>query len=249
MLRVVKIGGNVTDSPGLLGGFLEEFTSLESPKILVHGGGKHATRLAGRLGIENNMIDGRRITDATMLDIVIQCFTAVNKKLVAQLQALGNRAVGLSGADLNCIRAKKRIHPEVDYGYVGDIEKVNFGGIQALLDNGVVPVFCALTHDGNGQLLNTNADTIASAIAGNSDQESELIYCFEKNGVLTDENEAKSVIDVLNQTNYQTFLQSGVIHSGMKPKLDNAFEALRNGVKQVRITNYRLLDKGTEIQL
>ncbi len=249
MLRVVKIGGHVIDSPELLHEFLTGFSRIEGPKILVHGGGKDATRMAEQLGIENKIIEGRRITDAAMLEVVIQSFTKLNINIVSQLQQFGTSAIGLSGADFDCIRAKKRSHPEIDYGFVGDIVNVNFEGIQSLLHLGMTPVFCALTHDGNGQLLNTNADTIASSIAQYSTLATELIYCFEKGGVLKNENDEKSVMDTVSLQSYKKYLDTGIIHGGMKPKLDNAFDALNKGVLQVRITHYSSLLGGTQVQL
>ncbi len=249
MLRVIKIGGQVIDSPELLRKFLVEFSALEGPKILVHGGGIDATRMAKRLGIEIKMNDGRRITDASMLEVVIQSFTSLNKRIVSQLQGFGTTAIGLCGADMDSIRAKKREHTEIDYGFVGDIVNVDFSAIQKILDLGVTPVFCALTHDGNGRLLNTNADTIASALAQNSGIATELVYCFEKKGVLENENDEESLIKSFTRSTYNEYLETGVIHSGMKPKLYNAFDALEKGVRKVRITHFTSLSGGTEVKL
>lgn len=239
-LTVVKIGGNVIDHPEHLSGFLKQFAALQGAKILVHGGGKLATQLAEQLGIPAQLIDGRRITDAETLRQVTMVYAGlINKNIVAQLQALQNNAIGLSGADANMIQAKKRVHETIDFGFVGDLDStsVSAEGLRKILAQGLTPVFSAITHDGNGQLLNTNADTIASAIAIALAQhfETTLIYGFEKKGVLLDVNANHSVISFINPESYSELKKQGSIHSGMLPKLDNAFAAINQGVKKVII--------------
>ena len=197
-LKIVKIGGNVIDNPQALTSFLTVFSSIKGPKILVHGGGKSATALAKKTGLEVQMVDGRRITDAATLELITMVYAGkINKTIVAQLQALDCNALGFTGADANTITSEKRPVSTLDYGFVGDVKNVETSTLELLLNHGVSPVFCALTHDQNGQLLNTNADTIASelAIAFASQFEVELYYCFEKNGVLKDVNDDSSVIE------------------------------------------------------
>ena len=255
-LTIIKIGGNVIDDPKSLDQFLTDFAQITEPAILVHGGGKIATQIGNKLGIEAKMVDGRRITDAETLDLVTMVYGGLtNKKIVAQLQAKGFNAIGLTGADGNVMLAKKRPVKQIDYGFVGDIngEGVNTTLLKSLLNQGVNPVFCALTHDGEGHMLNTNADTIASvlAVAMSREFEVELVYCFEQPGVLSN-FENKVVIPVLEPKNYQEYKDSGVINSGMIPKLDNAFDALNAGVKSVRIIQFSDLNKleaGTLIRL
>ena len=237
-LYVVKIGGNVIDNPEDCARFLGSFANLPSPKILVHGGGKVATQMAARLQIDTQMVEGRRITDKAMLDVVTMVYGGlVNKNLVAQLQALFCNAIGLTGADGGIIRSVKRPVKTIDYGFVGDIEAVNAVQINALLSSGLVPVIAPLTYSNQGLLLNTNADTMASAtaVALSSLFETKLIYCFEKKGVLSDPDDDNSVIDSLNPSNYASYKSLGVIYKGMIPKLDNAFNALHEGVTTVTI--------------
>lgn len=238
-VSIVKIGGNVTENPEMLRQFLEQFVGLEGQKILVHGGGKRATELANKMGIPITMLEGRRITDAPNLELVVMVYAGwINKNVTAKLQALGGNAIGISGADANAIKATKRPASPVDYGFVGDIEPdgVNTKVFNNWIEQGIVPVVCAITHDGNGQLLNTNADTIAAqlAMALAPQHEVNLMYCFEKDGVLDAEEHA---IPELNITTYQELKQQGVIHSGMIPKLDNAFEVLNASVAAVTITS------------
>ncbi|WP_420388428.1 acetylglutamate kinase [Roseivirga sp.] len=255
-LTIIKIGGNVIDDPKSLDLFLADFAKRTEPTILVHGGGKIATQIGNQLGIEARMVDGRRITDAETLDLVTMVYGGlVNKKIVAQLQANGINAIGLTGADGNSMLAKKRPVKEIDYGFVGDVvpEGVNINLLVSLLNQGIRPVFCALTHDGQGNMLNTNADTIASvlAVALSKSFDVELVYCFEQPGVLSD-FESKTVIPVLDPDNYHEYKNSGIINSGMIPKLDNAFDALNAGVGQVRIIHFSSLNNnqsGTIIQL
>lgn len=242
-LKVFKIGGNVIDSKVDLQLFLEAFTKVQGSKILVHGGGKKANEWLIKLGIEPTMVDGRRITDDLTLEVVTMVFGGLNKQITAKLQGLGCNTIGLSGADLNIIPAEKRIHGEIDFGWVGDptieAHKETDSGILNLihlLESEITPVFCALTHDRKGHLLNTNADTVASTIAGKLSVffDIELIYCFEKDGVLMDE---KMVIPQLSRVEFEQLKDKGIIHSGMLPKITNAFEAIDLGVSQVKIKN------------
>lgn len=239
-LHIIKIGGNVIDNSESLHHFLKDFTGLDGYKILVHGGGKVATQLQEELGIETKMVDGRRITDIETLRVVTMVYGGlINKNIVAQLQQFGTNAIGLTGADGNFIRTKKRPVKTIDYGYVGDIDEqsIDPGNIGKLLESGFTPVFCAITHDGEGQLLNTNADTIASALAVALAKryETTLIYCFEKKGVLHDINDEESVIREIDPKKYEELKQHQIIHSGMLPKLDNAFTAINCGVAAVII--------------
>jgi acetylglutamate kinase len=239
-LYVIKIGGNVIDNSENLYHFLKDFEKLDGFKILVHGGGKVATQVAEDLGIEARLVDGRRITDIETLRVVTMVYGGlINKNIVAQLQRFGNNAIGLTGADGNFIRAKKRPVKTIDYGFVGDIDEnsINPDNISRLMKAGFTPVFCAITHDGEGQLLNTNADTIASALAVNlsSLYETTLIYCFEKRGVLQDIDDDDSLIREINPGHYEELKTQRIIHSGMLPKLDNAFTAIACGVQAVII--------------
>ena len=226
---------------------LFRFAQLPGFKVLVHGGGRSATAMAERLGIETKMVDGRRITDSNMLEVVTMVYGGlVNKNIVAQLQANGMNAIGLTGADLNYMQAVKRPVKTVDYGFVGDVESVQVDTLKLLVETGVVPVLAPLTHDKKGQLLNTNADTIAAeaAIGFSKYFEVELVFCFEKPGVLEDSENDSSVIKSLNYSQFKKLQMSGAIHAGMIPKLDNSFNAIKKGVKQVRITNIEGLTTG-----
>lgn len=238
-LQVFKIGGKVVENSKHLSTFLGAFSKLEDNKILVHGGGKWVSDMSQKLGIEVKMIDGRRITDADTLEVVKMMLAGVaNKNVVSNLQAYGCNAIGLTGADGNSILANRRpMTNGIDYGFVGDVKKVNHIVIRDLLSAGLVPVFTAMTHDGKGKMFNTNADTIASSVAVSmaNDFKVELNYCFEFNGVLKDINDPSSVISVINPMIYNELKDNGVINSGMIPKIDNAFDALREGVKAVRI--------------
>lgn len=239
-LTIVKVGGNVVEDPALMASLLNDFKSITGNKMLVHGGGKAATSLAGRLGIESRMVDGRRITDLEMLEVVTMVYGGlINKRVVAGLQSLGMNALGLTGADLDLIRARKRQVEEVDFGYVGDIETVNTRELQQLLAENVVPVVAPLTHDGKGQMLNTNADTIAAqlAIELSSRFRVFLFYCFEKRGVLADPLDEESVIPILSESLFLENQELGTISSGMIPKLQSGFKALHQGVGEVLITN------------
>lgn len=243
-LTLIKIGGNIIDNPSELTQFLADFSKIEGYKVLVHGGGKSATKMAQSIGLTPKMIDGRRITDQPMLDVVVMIYAGeINKNVVAQLQANHTNAMGFSGADGNLIQSTKRNHPTIDYGFVGDVQKVNTKLLETLISNGIVPVFCAITHDGNGQLLNTNADTIASelAIALAEVFDVTLNYCFEKAGVLTDVEDENSVIQQINSGLYTKLKEEGAIHSGMIPKLDNCFNSLSKGVQKIKIGHHRML--------
>ncbi|WP_299529575.1 acetylglutamate kinase [Ulvibacterium sp.] len=244
-LAVVKIGGNVIENKEELSGFLNLFAQMESPKILVHGGGKKATQILKKMGITPKMEGGRRITDAESLEVVTMVYGGLaNKTIVAKLQAQACNAIGLSGADADAIRAHKRPVKEIDYGFAGDIDIVNTEAIANLLHSGFVPVFCALTHNGKGQLLNTNADTIASEIAigmGHS-YETTLYYCFEKRGVLSDMTDDNSVIETIDYKNYMELREKGIISQGMLPKLENCFHALQKNVHKVCIGAISMID-------
>jgi len=237
-LSIVKIGGHVIDDPSALYPFLENFSALEGLKILVHGGGRLATDLQEKLGVPVYMEYGRRVTDEDTLKIVTMVYAGlINKTIVAQLQALNCNAIGLSGADANCISAVKRENGEVDYGFAGDITKINNEVLEGLLENDLVPVFSAITHNNAGQLLNTNADTIASALAMALSKSyiTHLVYCFEKNGVLRDAKDESSVIHELNKKKYEEFKKKKYITDGMIPKMENAFAALAAGVQFVHV--------------
>ena len=239
-LFIIKIGGNVIDKPADLNAFLLQFAALPNPKILVHGGGKIATDFSEQLGIKAQMIDGRRVTDEVMLKIVVMVYAGlVNKNIVAQLQQLGQNALGLTGADANVIQAKKRAAGQIDYGFVGDISpnSINTEVVQMFLNQQISPIFSPIAHDKNGQLLNINADTIAACLAKSlcSFYKVRLIYGFEKAGVLSNPNDDNSVISYINEGNFTEYKKSGIISGGMIPKLENAFDALNSGVALVQI--------------
>jgi acetylglutamate kinase len=238
---IVKIGGNILDNPVRLQAFLVDFAQLPDPKILVHGGGKIASALGQKLGITPKMVEGRRITDAETLDLVTMVYGGlVNKNVVAKLQALGCNAIGLTGADANIIPAQKRPVREIDYGYAGDVsspESINADALEFMLEAGLTPVFAPLTHDAKGSMLNTNADTIASVLATAlaPKYKVQLVYSFEKKGVLQDAEDDASVISHITSGKYKSLKETGVVNAGMVPKLDNAFAALQRGVAQVLI--------------
>lgn len=237
-LIVVKIGGNVIDNPQALDTFLKDFSQIKGNKILVHGGGKIATEIGNKLGQEAIMVEGRRVTDKAMLETVTMVYGGlINKNIVAKLQGLGNNAIGLSGADGNSILCVKRPVKDVDYGFVGDVKDVNNSFLTHLLTGNLVPVMCPLSHDGNGSMLNINADTVATTLAKamSKNFSTTLLYCFELKGVLSNFEDKTSVIDQINAQTYQELKSSGVISKGMIPKLDNSFDAIRNGVKKVII--------------
>lgn len=240
MINVVKIGGNVIDNPEALTSFLKDFAALKGKKILVHGGGKEATRMSESMGVKANMIDGRRVTDRQTLDIVTMVYAGlINKRIVAALQRLGCDAVGLTGADGNVMPATRRRPNPVDYGYVGDIDasKVNDSFLRVLLEAGKVPVHCAICHDGEGGLLNCNADSIAAAMALGASRigEVRLTYCFEKAGVMTDVNDESSVIPLVTSESFRRLKDEGIVAAGMIPKLENALKSAAEGVSEVRI--------------
>lgn len=250
ILRIFKIGGNVITEASELNHFLKDFSSIRGQKILVHGGGKRVSELSRKLGLEVKMVEGRRITDAATLEIVKMVLPGlVNKNIVADLQAFGCNAIGLTGADGDLIRAEKRpLKDGHDYGYVGNITRVSGQAISQLLDLSLIPVFTAMTHDGNGQLYNTNADTIASVLAIEMSKyyAVELYYCFEKQGVLKDLTNNNSLIKKITSENYPELKSAGLIHSGMIPKIDTAFEALHQGVKKIYICHYAVVKSITE---
>jgi acetylglutamate kinase len=238
-LTVIKVGGKIVEEEATLNQLLADFSAIEGYKVLVHGGGRSATKLAAQLGIESKMVNGRRITDAETLKVVTMVYGGlVNKNIVAGLQAKGVNAMGFTGADMNVIRSVKRPVKEVDYGFVGDVEKVNAELLGSLIRQGVVPVMAPLTHDGQGSMLNTNADTIAGETAKALAElfDVTLVFCFEKKGVLSDENDDDSVIPVITPELFQEYVDKGIIQGGMIPKLENSFSAIDAGVSQVVIT-------------
>ena len=239
-LTIIKVGGKVVEEEKSLQQLLADFSNLPGKKILVHGGGRSATAMAQKLGIESKMVNGRRITDEAMLQVVTMVYGGlVNKNIVAGLQANRCNAIGLTGADMNVIQAVKRPVVDIDYGFAGDVTGVNAVGLKNLIEQGVTPVMAPLTHDQKGSMLNTNADTIASevAIALSQFYDTQLVFCFEKNGVLEDAENDDSVIPVLTPDNYEEYKSTGVIKDGMIPKLDNGFAALNKGVSLIRIVN------------
>lgn len=238
MIHVVKIGGNIIDNKEALQQFLNDFASIQGSKILIHGGGKIATEVAGKLGITQQMVDGRRITDALTLDVITMVYAGlINKNLIASLQSLGCESIGVCGADGNLISAQKRDVKDVDYGLVGDHLIVNTSFLSTLLQSDKTVVIAPITHDTKGQLLNTNADTIAESIASAlAEKEAvQLIYCFDKKGVLEDVNDENSVIKSLNDSQVAILKSEGKIHSGMIPKIDNALKTIQKGVQTVII--------------
>ncbi len=256
-ISIIKIGGNIIDNEANLASFLNAYAAVEGKKILIHGGGKLATKMASDLNIPQQMVDGRRITNAATLKIVTMVYAGyINKNIVAALQSKNIQAIGICGADANIIRAHKRINAGTDYGFVGDIDVVDSKKIIQLLEAGLSLVVAPITHDGAGQLLNTNADSVAQAIATavSSMYEVSLVYSFEKKGVLSDIQNNDSVIPVINPENYTSLKASGQVNEGMIPKLDNAFEALQKGVNRVIIGDALDIEKliagkaGTTIQ-
>jgi len=251
-LTIIKVGGKVVEEPESLSALLDQFKKISGNKLLVHGGGSTATVIADKLGLETQMVDGRRITDAGMLEVVTMVYGGlVNKRIVAGLQARGINAVGLTGADFNLIEAHKRPVADIDFGFVGDIDDVNVSELRLLIDENVVPVIAPLTHDGKGQILNTNADTIAAELATELANRYSvyLFYCFEKKGVLTHPDDDSSVIYDLDQELFNKYTRENVISEGMIPKLDNGFRAKRKGVKEVLITNPENISTGRGTRL
>ena len=252
-LTVIKVGGKIVEEAETLQALLNDFAAIEGHKVLVHGGGRSATKIAAQLGIETQMVNGRRITDADMLRVVTMVYGGlVNKNIVAGLQARGINAVGLTGADMNVILSDKRPVKDIDYGFVGDVKQVDGERLASLIQSGIVPVMAPLTHDGKGNILNTNADTIAGetakALATYFDVT--LVYCFEKKGVLRDEADDDSVISHINRQQFAELVEQGVVQGGMIPKLENAFQAIDAGVKEVIITAADAIDgcQGTKIR-
>ena len=255
-LFIIKVGGNIIDDQEKLASFLKDFATISSPlqgmgAILVHGGGKIATDVGNKLGIESKYINGRRITDDATIDVVTMVYSGlVNKKMVAQLQSIGCNAMGLTGADANLIPASKRPVKEIDYGWVGDIDtkKLPAHSWQLLLDSDFVPVLAPLTHDNEGHILNTNADTIASsvAVALSGLYDVRLVYCFEKKGVLENVEDENSVITLITKEKYQQLLAEEKLFAGILPKIDNAFAAIQNGVKEVLIGDAKDLIENTK---
>lgn len=259
-LFVVKIGGNVIDDSAKLDAFLKDFTAIKSKKILVHGGGKIATAVGEKLGIVSKYVDGRRMTDDGTIDLVTMVYGGlVNKQIVAKLQSINCNAIGITGADANLLPAKKRPVKEIDFGWVGDIEidKINPEFWKLFLENGLTPVVAPLTHDAEGHILNTNADTIASviAVALSSFYKTNLVFCFEKNGVLENVNDEHSIISKLTFNDYSSLKNSDKLFAGILPKIDNAFDAINKGVNEIIIGNSNELSSlingtgGTKISL
>ena len=253
-IHVIKIGGNIIDNPDALNSFLTSFASITGFKILVHGGGKIATQMAKNVGIETQMVDGRRVTDEKSLQIVTMVYAGwINKSIVANLQSKKCNALGLTGPDGGLIKAKKRNPIPIDFGFVGDIVGLNVKGINDLLNIGLSPIFAPITADDEGQLLNTNADTLAQSIAMglSSDFDVDLVYCFEKRGVLKDPADNNSVISMINQASYEKLKREGIVTEGMIPKLENALLAVSQGVKVVRLCHADDLNdanQGTQIK-
>lgn len=251
-LTIIKIGGKLLDDEAVLNRLVTSFSKIKTSKILVHGGGKRASEFCLKLGIKPKMLNGRRITDQPALEVATMVYAGlINKKLVSLLQGIDCNAIGFSGADGNLITAQKRPVREIDYGFAGDIQSVNASLLISFLEKGITPVFCAITHNGAGQLLNTNADTIATALATAlaGHFEVSLKFCFEKEGVLADPLDEASVISVLSKEDYTTYRKNGTISEGMIPKLDNAFTARASNIKKVMICGVSgiIEQKGTEI--
>ena len=252
-LTVIKVGGKIVEEENSLQKLLNDFAAIEGPKVLVHGGGRSATKIATQLGIESKMVNGRRITDAEMLRVVTMVYGGlVNKNIVAGLQARGINAIGLTGADMSVILSDIRPVKDIDYGFVGDVKQVDGERLAALIQSGIIPVMAPLTHDGKGNILNTNADTIAGETAKGLAPyfDVTLIYCFEKKGVLRDETDDNSLIADINRKQFAELVEQGVIQGGMIPKLENAFQAIDAGVKEVIITAADAIDgrQGTKIR-
>ena len=254
-LTIIKVGGKIVENSESLNSLLKDFAAVEGKKLLVHGGGRSATQMAARLGVETKMVDGRRITDEAMLEVVTMVYGGlVNKRIVAGLQALGIDAVGLTGAYMNIVLSDKRKVSAVDYGWVGDVKRVNAEAVVTLIESGCCPVVAPLTHDGCGHMLNTNADTMAGemakAMAAHYDVT--LMFCFEKPGVLADENDDSSLIPTITPAVLDDLKRRGVVSGGMIPKLDNAIACVSAGVESVVITQAdRIADPyaGTKICL
>lgn len=255
-LNIIKIGGNIINNEVILDEVLGDFSEIEGAKILVHGGGRKASEVLEMMGIVPKMVNGRRVTDARTMEVVTMVYAGlINKNVVTKLQTKNCKAIGLTGADLNSIQAHKRIVEDVDFGFAGDIDAISTGEIAALLNIGFTPVFCSITHDNKGQLLNTNADTIASALAVALSESYEVIlrFCFEKDGVLLDVNDDTSVIEILSKKDYENYKSIGQIYDGMIPKIDNAYDAVEGGVHEVFICSAKALNPnyfiGTKLKI
>ncbi len=253
-ITIIKVGGAIVEDDARLNDLLDRFAGMDGPKVLVHGGGRRATKVAAALGIETKMVDGRRVTDADMLEVVTMVYGGlVNKNIVARLQARHVNALGLTGADMNVILSHRRpLRNGIDYGFVGDVDKADGQALASLLERGVVPVMAPLTHDGKGSLLNTNADTIAAETAKALTPffDVTLVYCFEKAGVLANPDDDGSVIPVITKDDFARLTSDGTISGGMKPKIENALAAVDKGVRRVIITKAEALgtDAGTTIE-
>lgn len=256
-VNIIKIGGGIMDNRKEMNNFLEQFNSMSGYKILVHGGGRGANEVLEKMGIQPKMLDGRRVTDASTLEVVVQLYAGLyNKNIVSRLNALGTLAIGLSGADGGVLLSKKRKSTPVDYGFVGDPleDGLNISLVETLINEGYTPTCCAITMDKTGQLLNTNADTIASNIARQLSFAGHLVsltFCFDKAGVLKDVEDEASLISNINLKVYKSLLDEELIHQGMRPKLENAFEVLRSGIKELRLCHPKNLNSktGTIIRL
>ena len=250
MIQVIKIGGGVLENEAQRDAFLRQIAAIEGPKVLVHGGGRLATTMAERLGVETQMIEGRRVTDKETLDIVTMVYGGlVNKQVVAQLQTMGVNAIGLTGVDGGWMKSVKRpIKNGIDYGYVGDVTEVNGAHLRALLENGLTPVIAPITYSAEGLLLNTNADTVASQTAISLAPDVQLTFCFEKTGVLSNPDDESSLIARITPESYTQLKADGIVSGGMIPKIDNAFAAIEHGVQSVRITHASNLHGGTVIE-
>ena len=251
-ITIIKVGGKIVEEDASLAALLNRFAAIEGRKVLIHGGGRSATRIAEKLGIESRMVDGRRITDGETLKIVTMVYGGlVNKNIVAGLQARGVNALGLTGADCNIIKAHKRPVKEIDYGFVGDVDYADGEMLSRLIEQGITPIVAPLTHDGKGTILNTNADTMAAetAKALATVYDTTLIYCFELPGVMRDPEDADSLITTITCESYRQLLEDGTISGGMIPKMENAFNAISNGVAKVIITKADAIDgtQGTHI--
>ncbi|UJH91243.1 acetylglutamate kinase [Antarcticibacterium sp. 1MA-6-2] len=247
-LKIVKIGGKLIENEDRLKGFLQDFSEMEGPKILVHGGGNFATEIAQKLGYETKMVDGRRITDADSLKVIVMTYGGlINKTIVAKLQANNCNAIGLCGADGNSIISSKREVKEIDYGFVGDIEEINTSFISSLLEQHITPVFSAISSTLEGELLNTNGDSVAAELAKamSKEYETELYFCFEKKGVLSNAADDTSVIEYIDRQKYQELLDEKIVSDGMLPKLHNCFQALENGVSKIYLGDSALLQNNS----
>lgn len=249
MIHVIKIGGGVLENEAHRDAFLRQFAAIEGPKVLVHGGGRLATTMADRLGVQTQMIDGRRVTDQETLNIVTMVYGGlVNKQVVAQLHTMGVNAIGLTGVDGGWMRSVKRpIKNGIDYGFVGDVTEVNGFYLRMLIGMGLTPVIAPITYSAEGLLLNTNADTVASMTAISLEPEVQLTFCFEKAGVLSNPDDESSLIPRITRESYSQLKSDGIISGGMIPKIDNAFAAIEHGVQSVRITHASNLQGGTII--